>query len=80
MITLVPAEVYCYSGYKADESPKSFSIKDRMFVIKEISDRWYQGETNPEVPASDYFKVITIEDEQYILKHEIKNDRWYLCR
>ena len=74
----VPIRVECHSGYKADEYPKCFYWKDEKFEIKKISDRWYQGSHDPDYPETDYFKVITIHDRQYLIKHIVKNDRWYL--
>jgi hypothetical protein len=41
-------KVECHSGYKADEYPTCFYWKDEKFEIREISDRWYQGNRNPE--------------------------------
>jgi hypothetical protein len=43
-------------------------------------DRWYQGETNPEYPVSNYFKVETTNGEQYIIKHDLESGSWYLCQ
>lgn len=77
MKNLVPVKVECYSGYKADENPRCFYLNDELFIITEITDRWYQGDINPEIPAADYFKVMTLVKRQFILKHDIENDRWY---
>jgi len=30
-----------------------------QFEVRQVTDRWYQGEANPEYPVSDYFKVET---------------------
>ncbi|MBN2213145.1 MAG: hypothetical protein JW723_02785 [Bacteroidales bacterium] len=76
----VPIEVYCYSGYKADEYPKCFFWKGERFDIKEISDRWYQGGCNPDYPVADYYKIITMHNRQYLIKHEVERDRWYLIK
>jgi hypothetical protein len=71
-------KVECHSGYKADEYPACFYWKDEKFEIREISDRWYQGNRNPEYPVANYFKVTTIHERQYLIKHEIKSNRWFL--
>ena len=76
---LIPIEVECHSGYKADEYPKYFKLENDRYEIYEVTDRWYQGETNPEYPVSNYFKVETTCGV-YIIKHDIENDRWYLCQ
>jgi len=74
----IPIKVECYSGYKVDESPIRFYWDDIQFEISEILDRWYQGGTNPEFPSANYYKVQTASSGQFILKHEIKRDTWYL--
>ena len=76
---LIPIEVECHSGYKADEYPKCFYRDDDKFDIQEITDRWYQGERDPEWPVSNYFKVNTVCGKQFIMKHDLENDQWYLC-
>ncbi len=80
MIKLIPIKVECHAGYRADEYPYCFYLEDTRYEISEIEDRWYQGETNPEWPVSDYYKVRTMDEKRFILKHETKKDIWYLCR
>ena len=80
MIRLIPIEVECHSGYKADEYLKYFSRGNDRFEIRQVTDRWYQGETNPEYPVSNYFKVETTSGVQYIIKHDLESDSWYLCQ
>ena len=79
MVTLIPIEVESQSGYKADEYPKYFSLGGERFEVRQVTDRWYQGEANPEYPVSDYFKVETTGGV-YIIKHDLESDRWYLCQ
>jgi hypothetical protein len=76
---LIPIKVESYSGYKADEYPKCFYRNSERFEIQEITDRWYQGDSNPAWPVSDYFKVLTTSGSQYIIKHDHESDEWYLC-
>ncbi len=78
MKDLIEIKVECYSGYKSDETPRCFYLNDMRFEIKEITDRWYQADPKPGFPVSDYFKVSTPDDKQFIIKHERKNDKWYL--
>jgi hypothetical protein len=80
MIKLIPIEVECHAGFKADEYPKCFSWNNSKFEISRITDRWYQGESNPEYPVSNYFKVETTSGEQFIIKHNLESDKWHLCR
>ena len=78
MIKLVPVEVKSHSGYKSDEYPLSFELDFTEYSINEITDRWYQGESDPQFPASNYFRVKTASGDEYILKHEVKKDKWFL--
>ena len=78
MTTPVPVSVECHSGYRADEYPKSFYRNDEKHEIKEILDRWYQGDLNPEYPVANYFKILTTSGEQYLLKHEVDRDNWFI--
>jgi hypothetical protein len=80
MIKLIPIEVECHAGYKADEYPKCFIRNNDRFEIHQITDRWYQGDNNPEYPVSNYFKVNTTCRKQYIIKHDLESDKWYLCQ
>lgn len=80
MVEFIPIEVESHSGYKADEYPKCFYWNEERIEILEIVDRWYQGETDPEWPAADYFKVRTSGGDNFILKHVPGEDKWYLCR
>ena len=75
---LIPIKVECHSGYKANEYPKNFNWKDIQFDIKEIIDRWYEGYNKPEFPAANYFKVKTHLVGKYLIKHELKRDKWFL--
>lgn len=80
MIRLIPIKAECHSGFKADEYPKCFYVDNNRIEIQEITDRWYQGDNNPEWPVSNYFKVIATDGQQYIIKHDLEKDTWYLCR
>lgn len=77
---LISITVECWSGCKADEYPKCFYYEDTRHEITEITDRWYQSDYNPEWPVSNYFKVTTSNGEQYIIKHDLNADKWFLCR
>ena len=79
MPEFISIKVECYSGYKPDEYPKSFAWNNKNFIIREITDRWYQGESNPGIPIADYFKVKTDSGELFMIKHDIQPDQWFLC-
>lgn len=80
MIKQINIKVECYSGFRADEYPKFIQMDNNRLEIYEITDRWYQGSNSPEIPVSNYFKVETTCGQQFIIKHELDNDEWYLCQ
>ena len=71
-------QVQCYSGYKADESPKRFLLKHQWIEIEEIVDRWYEGYSNPRKSRADYFKVLANDHHLYLIKHNQSSDEWLL--
>lgn len=80
MIKLIPIKVECHSGFKADEYPKCLYLDNNKLEVLEITDRWYQGDRDPEYPVSNYFKVKTTDGKQCIIKHDLESDSWYLCQ
>lgn len=77
---LVPITVECQAGFKADETPRRFVLEAQSVEIEEIIDRWYQVESLPEWPRADYFKVRGSDHHDYLLKHDLEVDEWFLGR
>ena len=75
---LTPIQVECYAGAKADETPRRFSLEKRTLKITEVLDRWYQVDSKPEWPRADYFKVRAVNEREYLLKHDLEADEWFL--
>ncbi len=71
-------QVECYSGSRVDESPRSFLVSGRRHEVAQIVDRWYQASRDPAVPASDYYKVRTVEGLLYIIRLDRESSAWYL--
>ncbi|MGD0842206.1 MAG: hypothetical protein ABSA32_13710 [Candidatus Acidiferrales bacterium] len=63
--------VECYAGYRADERPLRFTLRDRVFEIHEVEDRWYS-------PGAVYFRVLADDGNFYVLRHEEGIDVWTL--
>ena len=85
MSALFPIKVECYSGYKGDEYPRCFYIGNNRFDVEEITDRWYQTSAANEqessastFPDAYYYKVKTNDHKIYILRHETKDNKWYV--
>ena len=63
--------VECYAGYKGDQYPQRFTLREQVLEVKEIEDQWYG-------PASEYFRVRASDGDVYILRHDHERDRWSL--
>jgi hypothetical protein len=79
-VQLIPIKVQCYAGFKADETPCSFILETRTVEVEEVIDRWYQVESLPEWLRADYFKVRGKDQHEYLLKHDLESDEWFLGR
>ncbi len=71
-----PIRVRCYEGYKANESPRSFEWAGRIYRVKDIVDRWYDGKLDGESNVADYFKVLVDDDSVYIIRYDRHLDTW----
>ena len=52
--------------------------KGQIIEVNEVLDRWYQVESRPEWPRADYFKVRAADEREYLLKHDLESDEWFL--
>ena len=65
-------EVQCYSGYKADERPISFSLNGNKLMVDEIVDQWHS-------PECEFFKILADDGNRYLLRCNF-NGEWMLER
>ena len=79
-VKLIPIQVECYAGTKADETPRRFFREGQPVEVEEVLDRWHQVESKPEWPRADYFKVRGADGHEYLLKHDLEADEWFLGR
>ena len=63
--------VKCYSGYRADETPRSIQFGSLIVQVKEIQDRWLSTDHR-------YFKLIGDDDAIYIIRQDVKKQEWEL--
>ncbi len=77
-MTLIPIQVECYAGAKADETPRRFVWEGRLIEVGEVLDLWHQVQNLPEWPRANYFKVRGQDHHDYLLKHDLESDEWYL--
>jgi hypothetical protein len=64
-------QVRCHAGHRGEETPRSFRLGRREVGIAEVLDRWHG-------PDHRYFKVRSLEDDRYILRHDEALHRWEL--
>ena len=75
---LIPIQVECYAGAKAYETPRRFIWEGQPVEVGEVLDRWYQVESLPEWTRANYFKVRGADDREYLLKHDLESEEWFL--
>jgi hypothetical protein len=64
-------EVDGYSGFKANERPKAFTVAGRRVEVEEVIERW-RGERH------DYFKVKGSDGQRYTIRYDRGQDGWEL--
>ena len=69
-------QVECYSGYRANERPLSFTWRGTKRRVEKIVDRWYEGGQNTKEPSLNYFKILTGGGEEFILRYNSLFDVW----
>ena len=77
---LTPTQVESYAGHKADETPRRFFWEGEWLEVVDVADRWHEGGGKPEWPLADYFKVLTEDGGEYLLKHDREVDQWFTVR
>lgn len=69
--TKIGIKVSCYAGFRGEETPRNFFLKDNKTDVVEILDRWL-------APDHRYFKVRGDDGAAYIIRHDISTDQWEL--
>src|SRR5215813_3020512 len=67
----IPIHVDAYSGYKASERPRQFTLDEVVYEIDAVLDQWYQ-------PYATYFKVQSTDRKIYLLRYDEEADEWTL--
>jgi hypothetical protein len=68
---LLEIDVECYAGYRGEETPRQFSLHQRVIEVTDVLDAWF---------ASDhrYFKIRGNDCAWYILRNAVSTARWEL--
>jgi len=68
-MNITDIRVECYAGYRGEETPRAFFIRDRRIAVGEVLDRWL-------APDHRYFKIKGDDGCLYILRHDVPSGKW----
>ena len=63
--------VECYAGHRGEETPRRIGVGSRRIEVVSVLDRWL-------APDHRYFRILGDDDATYIVRHDVRNDRWEL--
>jgi hypothetical protein len=75
-MSYVNIRVTAYSGYRDNESPRTFLINDEKMTVVEILDRWIE-ESYSDRMRKRFFIVNTDNDKQYKIYVDEKTSEWF---
>jgi hypothetical protein len=61
--------VVCYEGYRAEETPRAFTVGERRLEVTSVLDRW-RGQDH------EYVKLDASDGNRYILRYDRNADIW----
>ena len=61
--------VVCYEGYRAEETPRAFTVGKRRLEVTSVLDRW-RGQDH------EYVKLDASDGNRYILRYDRTGDLW----
>ena len=68
--------VTAYSGYRDNESPRTFLISDEKMTVVEIVDRWIEENFSDRM-RKRFFIVKTHDNQQYKIYIDEKTSEWF---
>lgn len=71
MTVPLPIEVFCYAGYRGEETPRRIKMGERVILVERIIDCWL-------APDHRYFKLNADDGGRYIIRHDVRNLQWEL--
>lgn len=63
--------VECYAGYRAEQEPIAVHLDGSRQRVLGIADRWLE-------PDASYFKVRLEDGHAYLIRHDRREDAWFL--
>ncbi len=74
-----PVEVKCYSGFKANERPSSFTLRDHEYSVMDIEGSWFE-EDGSSCARRVCFRVRADDGDLYLLSYDESSENWTLRR
>ena len=74
----IQTEVQCYASHKADESPRRFWADNQWVEVDGLLESWVQAPRNSRRPRAEYFKVQANDGRNYLLRHDLRADEWFI--
>ena len=68
---MIAVGVECYAGYRGDQRPVRFVLREQVFLVEEVEDQWYS-------PSAMFFRVRADDGNLYVLRHDEVEDLWTL--
>jgi len=68
---MIEVGVECYAGYRGDQRPTKFVLREQVFLVQQVEDQWYS-------PSAMYFRVRADDGNLYVLRHDQVEDLWTL--
>lgn len=68
---MIPVKVECYAGYRENQRPLRFTLRGRVYEVKQVEDQWYS-------PSAMYFRVLADDGNLYVLHYDEVRDDWSL--
>ncbi len=69
-------EVIAYSGYRDEETPRAFTLRDKRIEVVEIEERWIE-EGFGERGRKRFFKVKGSDGAIHKIGYDEKTKEWY---
>lgn len=71
--------VKSYSGYRADEAPRSFILRGEEIEIAKILDLWIE-EGAGDRARKRFFRVMDRDGFAYKIYRNERTEEWFLCK
>lgn len=72
-------DVIAYSGYRSEEIPRSFILRNENIKVIEIHDMWIEEDLQG-MTRRRFFKVRGSDGFIHKIYHDEKTKEWFICK